>query len=365
MGGWLAPHGPGGMKRVVILTGHFARQKRRGSILWLADGMQALGWHVALVTVGYSRLSVLRRDPRLVALGQMPPPGLQNHSATLDSLFSLSPVHPLRVLDWVAPRFAQVMLRHWARLLPQVLQGADRVIIESGLFVLFAPLVRSQAGEAQMIYRVNDDLRLLRQPSCVLQAEMAHQLWFDRISTSSPDIAARFTHSGVTIDPMGFPHNRLTTLPPSPYHPRAKFEAVCAGTTQIDLPALCRIAAARPQWRLHVLGRLCRVPQVPGNLVLHGEQNFDATLAYVAYADIGLAPYLDAAGIEYQRSNSNRMLLYRHFGLPILGPDRLCHPTVPAIIGYGDPQVWQRCENALRQPEDIPDWSHLAQSLVA
>lgn len=60
-------------------------------------------------------------------------------------------------------------------------------------------------------------------------------------------------------------------------------------------------------------------------------------LDFIAYADVGLAPYIDKPGIEYQTINSNRMLLYRSYGLPILGPDRLCNPTVPNIIGYSEP----------------------------
>jgi 2-beta-glucuronyltransferase len=354
------------MKRAVILTGHFPDQKRRGSILWLADGMQALGWHVTLVTVGYSRLSVMLRDRRLCALDAAPRAGLHRHSDSLSSLFSLSAVHPMGALESASPFFAGAFVRHWAALLPKVVAGADRVIVESGLPVLLAPVVRASAPKAVVIYRANDDLRLLRQSRCVLRAEMAYQHLFDRISTGSAELAVRFDHPHVTIDPMGVPRSRLLHLLPSPYGAREGFETVCAGTTQLDRTALCRIATLRPHWRLHVLGRV-RMGRdaVPSNIVFHDEQPFDTTLAFVAHADIGLAPYIDAPGVEYQRTNSNRMLLYRHFGLPILGPDRLCHPTVPSIIGYGDPQIWQRCETKMRQPEVLPDWSELADRLVA
>ena len=105
-------------------------------------------------------------------------------------------------------------------------------------------------------------------------------------------------------------------------------------------------------------------PNTPPNITFHGEISFEEVLDFIAYADIGLAPYIDKPGIEYQTTNSNRMLLYRYYGLPILGPDRLCNPTVPNIIGYSEPNALDRCEVLKRQPETIPDLSELALSLV-
>ncbi|MCC5973625.1 MAG: hypothetical protein JJT81_06190 [Rubellimicrobium sp.] len=360
------------MRRAVLLTGHFPVQKRRGSLHWLSEGLRAKGLHVTHATLGYSWLSVLRGDKRLTVLDERPRQGLHRLGPGHDALFHYSPLHPFSIGRVAADRWLRPLggqfVAWWMPRLRQVLEGADLIVVESGPQVLLAPAIRAAAPNARLIYRVNDDLRLMRLPLWLAEAETAVQHAFDRISTASPELARRFAHTRVTLDGMGVPRPPLARPRPHPFPPRARIEAVCAGTTQIDLPALVRIARAQPHWRLHVLGRLSgragRARALPANLILHGEQDFDRTIGHVAHADLGLAPYRDVPGIDYQRWSSNRMLLYRHFGLPILGPDRLCHPDLPAIIGYCDPQVWTRCETMPRRPEAVPDWSELTDRIL-
>lgn len=357
------------MRRAVLLTGHFPQQKRRPSLLWVSDAMQADGWHVTHVTVGYSWLSALLGDRRLAALERIPEPGTRIISPNLSAIYGLSPLHPfstrMGLLDAALRPLHGLFPAYWARALRRPLAAADLVLVESGAPVMLAPLARRLAPQAQLVYRVNDDMRLLRYPAFLPLLETKYASVFDRISTASPHLARRFDRvAPISIDPMGIPHHRLQGKMPSPYATGACKNAICAGTTQLDMSALVRIADARPDWQLHIIGRLRTAPPERPNLTFHGEQDFDTTLAHIAHADIGLAPYFDAPGIEYQTSNSNRILLYRHFGLPILGPDRLCHPSVPSIIGYGDPDVWFRCETTPKRPESIPDWRQLARRLA-
>lgn len=357
------------MRRAVLLTGHFPHQKRRASMLWLSDALQELGWHVTLATVGYSWLSRLRRDPRLRALGRAPRPGMHQVSDRLTTLFGWSPVHPFGTgnsrLDAAVGSTQPLFSAYWHARLAAPLSAADIVVIESGPPVQLAPMARRAAMRARLVYRVNDDIRLLGAPGYLRRAERRNAELFDRISTASPHLAALFAgHRRVTLDPMGIPRTLVERELPDPYLARTGFEAVCAGTTQLDMPALVRIALDNPNWRLHVLGRLRRMPPKLPNLVFHGECEFDATLAHIAHADIGLAPYLDRPGVEYQATNSNRILLYRHFGLPVLGPDRLCDPTLPGIMGYSRPGVYRLCQNRGRKPEILPDWAELARRLV-
>ncbi|WP_425045979.1 hypothetical protein [Primorskyibacter sp. S87] len=356
------------MNRIVILTGHFPNQKRRPSLLWVSDALQAMGWHVTLATVGYSWLSRLAGDKRLRSLPDKPRPGSIDFSASLTSIFGYAPIHPVGFRSETADRLLEPLQHfftsYWLPRLQSPLSRADLVVIESGAPVMLAKVARQAAPKVPLIYRVNDDIGLLKAPPVLIDAETRHIPLFDRISTPSPHLARRFDHPNITLDPMGIPRAELTKTPLDPFRPRAGIEAVCAGTTQVDLSALQHIALSRPRWRLHVLGHLRQVPPALPNLVLHGEQSFETTLAHVAHADVGLAPYLDKPGIEYQTTNSNRLLLYRHFGLPILGPDRLCDPEVPAIIGYSDPDAWFRCETQEKRPEFLPDWSDLARSLT-
>ncbi|TNF19043.1 MAG: hypothetical protein EP318_16395 [Rhodobacteraceae bacterium] len=353
------------MRRVVILTGHFPEQKRKPSMLWVAHHLQEMGWHVTLATVGYSWLSRLTGDKRLA---HEPQPGTRFRSETLTTIFHWSPLHPVSTrrpgLDALLSPLHQLFPAFWGPVLEPHLAQAALVLIESGAPVMLAPLARRFAPKARLVYRVNDDMRLIKAPRALLMAEARAAKLVDRISTASPHLARRFHPGKVTLDPMGIPQRLLQVSNPDPYTPRARFEAVCAGTTLLDLPALVRIASEAPHWRLHVLGPTGFACETPANLVLHGEKSHADTLAFIAHADIGLAPYRDAPGIEYQTHNSNRIGLYRHVGLPILGPDRLCHPSAPSIIGYADPDWRFRCETRGKRPESLPDWSDLARRLV-
>jgi 2-beta-glucuronyltransferase len=182
-------------------------------------------------------------------------------------------------------------------------------------------------------------------------------------------------HPGVAIDPIGIPKALYADVLPDPYgSDRAMREAVCAGTTQFDMRAVLAIARQRPNWRLHILGRLRENPpeDAPPNTVFYGEQPFDRTAAFIKHADIGLAPYLDRPGVEYQTTQSNRILQYRFFGLPIVGPARLCDPKVPSIIGYSDltadtlDSVLSKAESYKSTSlESIPDWHDLYQRITS
>jgi len=365
-------------KRAVILTGHFAHQKRRANIHWLSDELRDHGWHVTFVTVGYSWVSRLRGDRRFKSLFQRPTPGLDQIDASLTSVFRYAPIHPFSLrnhpLDALVRPIHYLFETYWRRHLRAPLANADLVVVESGPPVMLSPAAREYAPDAALVYRVSDDVKLLGLPVFLQKAELRHAAVFDRISMASPILAKKFhAHETVRIDPIGIPKKLYAGNLPDPIgvH-RAEKEVVCAGTTQFDLPAAVAIAKARPNWRLHIIGRLQGDPpsHIPPNLIFHGELPFAQTAAYIKHADIGFAPYIDRPGVEYQTAQSNRILQYRHFGLPILGPSRLCDPTIPCIIGYPGIETDQ-LETALMQaetyvapkPDEVPDW-HLLYSRI-
>ena len=94
------------------------------------------------------------------------------------------------------------------------------------------------------------------------------------------------------------------------FRPGTKKNAVCAGTTQLDLQALDRIAETRPGWTVHVIGRTATNPPQRANLKFLGEQEFETVLAHVAHADVGLAPYLGQGrgGISDSKFKQNSAL---------------------------------------------------------
>lgn len=368
-------------KRAVILTGHFPVQKRRGSILWLSDNLRASGWHVTMITVGYSWVSKVRGDKRFATLDGKPVPGIRDHDETLTSIFGYSPLHPFSLrrplLDRLARPLHQSFPAYWRKKLKAPLAKADLVVIESGQPVMLSPLVRRFAPDAAMVYRVNDDVNVLGLPAFIGEAELKYAGLFDRISVASPHLARRFAaYPSVQMDPMGVSKSLLDQELPDPFEhrERAEREAVCAGTTQFDMDAVLSMARLRPNWNFHIFGRLRGTPSdIPGNLILHGEMPFLETAAWIKHADIGLAPYLDKPGVEYQTAHSNRMLMYRYFGLPMIGPKRICDPAVPSLVGYEPGQeasfvaALDRLDQMKRTLADpaIQDWSVLAERIAS
>nr|WP_152612262.1 hypothetical protein [Leisingera sp. ANG-S5] len=348
----------------------------------MSDNLRANGWHVSMITVGYSWVSKLRGDRRFEQLeGGAPVAGETRHDDSLTSFFAFSPLHPFSVrkplLDALLHPLHQSFPWYWSGKLPRYLDGADLVVLESGPPVMLAPQVRRAAPDAAFVYRVSDDIHVHGVPRFLARAEMAHAPLFDRISVASRFLARRFAHlDSLRIDPMGVAKSFLDGDLPDPFAAdrSGRYQAVCAGTTQFDADSINMMAALRPDWTFHVLGRLKTVlPDAPPNLILHGEVPFSTAAAYVKYADAGLAPYLDKPGAEYQTEQSNRMLMYRYFGLPMIGPHRICDPEVPRLVGYA-PGSRDSMAAALGQlggmrrgPSDpaVQDWSVLYERIVS
>lgn len=366
-------NGPG--RTAVLFSGHFADQARRGSMHWLADELVKHGWRVRFVSFGFSWISLLTRDVRLGG-DVRPRVGLHPVRPGLESYFKFTPFHPIDLRrPWLnrlaAPLFARFPA-FWRGAVRRLTGDADLVVLESGLPLLLAPTVRAHS-RARLVYRVNDDVRILRTPPGVRDAEIRYAPLFDRISLASPVLAQRFEGLGpIGLDPMGLDAAAFDRPHPSPFGPRWAREVVSAGTSHFDAEAVRAMAALRPAWRFHILGRL-REPISGPNIVWHGEKPFAEVVSFVQHADIGLAPYRDLPGVAYQVHHSNRLLQYARLKLPTLGPMAMTHPDAPHLIGYV-PGDTASLEQALGRAETmdrttltghVPGWDALYGGIVS
>lgn len=359
----------------VLFSGHFAGQARRGSMHWLADELVKHGWRVRFVTFGFSWLSILSRDVRL-QFADRPRPGLHPIKPGLEGYFQFTPFHPIDLRNaWLnqlaAPLFA-LFPAFWYSAVKRLTGDADLVVLESGLPLLLAPVVRARS-RAKLVYRVNDDVRILRTPPSVRAAETCLASLFDRISVASPVLARRFEGlAPVGLDPMGLETAAFDQPHPSPFEPRWEKEVVSAGTSHFDAATVRAMAALRPNWRFHILGRL-REPIAGPNVVWHGEKPFSEVIPFVQHADIGLVPYRDLPGVEYQVHHSNRLLQYAWLRLPTLGPMAMTHADAPHLIGYvpGDTASLElaltRAKRMDRSSLDVhvPRWAALYRGVVS
>jgi len=160
----------------VLFTGHFYQQMRRGSMHWLADELRKSGWRVRFVTFGISSLSKVTGDVRLTGVS-IPPKGLTLLADDLETYFQVTPFHPVDLrrswLDALAAPIFATFTSFWAQAVRRLTRDADLVVLESGLPILLAPLVRGNT-KGKLVYRVNDDVRVMRTPIQVRRAEIEY-----------------------------------------------------------------------------------------------------------------------------------------------------------------------------------------------
>ncbi len=313
----------GGLK-IAILSVQYGGSKRRANTHFIAESFVAMGHSVTFGTVGLSTLSRLRSDYRLAFLpkssGNPGKPFSEKLSYYMwDTLF-----HPVNLkLDWLnqlsAPLFAQ-----YGRLpldgLQPIIREADVVIIESGAGVALAERIRrvAQPG-ARLIYLVSDDMKVIGCHPVLSRLEVAAVEHFDSIVVVCPALRRLFTDQRhVHFIPHGL-HREIFDKPSLRPYGRGRTVAVSVGTMQFDAQFFRLAKDALPHWEFHVIG------DVPGslaasNVILHGEMSFIETIPFIQHADVGIAPYRPAKGVEYVAQSSMKIQQYTYCGLPIVAP---------------------------------------------
>ena len=322
------------MKRpptVTFVTGHYYNSPRRAGFHNLADAAHHLGCTVNFVTVAFSLLSYLRRDYRCRV------PGIRNNWNTavrvrpgFTSYVHFTSWHPMTLLVPALNRLSMRLMNLYGRgslgdLLPLV-RATDVFVFEStpGLF-LFTRF-RRENPSARMIYRVSDDVRVLRSahPRLVaLEQEIAGG--FDCISVPTSSMLDKFpqlpAHRRPRLDRHGLDKQAYDACTASPYAEGTR-NAVCVSTWDMDLDFLRAAALAAPECTLHVIGPFADTLHLP-NVRGHGEMPFARTIPYVKFADEGL--HTIAYRNEHSRSFTDalKVIQYRYCGLPIVAPDFL------------------------------------------
>jgi 2-beta-glucuronyltransferase len=152
---------------VPFITGHYYTSLRRAGFHNLADAAHRLGYRVNFITAGYSLFSCLRRDYRTKL------PGIRaNCNRPVEirpgfvSYVHRTLWHPHTLMLPILDRLTGPFMEHYGegdlqRLLPLV-QETDIFVFESmsGLFLFNR--FRREKPSARTIYRVSDDVRILR-----------------------------------------------------------------------------------------------------------------------------------------------------------------------------------------------------------
>lgn len=320
---------------VTIYSYHLYEQPRRGGMHWLAEAFRSLGHDVRFVTCDFSLATLLKGDRRTKYGRVQGINRLKRLAPNLSAAVVATPFHALGRARGVLPRLLNGLTSAYpwpyAGLAASFARGSDLVVMESCGALMFARAVR-EATTAPIVYRVSDNLKVIRPVPSLLNAEQDAMQVVDAVSVASPLLQRRFPADLTRLDPMGLDRDRFDVDVPSPYAPSGRKRVVISGSSSFDHRSVLLACRAQPDWDFFQIGALDKIVDAP-NFHALGERPYSDVVAYVRHADLGFAPYLVRAGFEYQAEHSNRLLQYVYCGLPSIVPEELSAGR-PHYLGY-------------------------------
>ena len=263
------------MKRAIFVTGHYLLSKRRAGFHWLADALWSQGWHVTFFTANFSRLNHLKRDHRFDY-------GLPAKSHVVEvvddrrvSFIWYTPWHPANRLPAVLQTLTTPLFRGYGDLPlgagEELVRSADLVVFESTSGLMLYDRFRNLNPGARYVYRVSDDLQMLRAHRLVVATEERIAPGFDLVSVPSEYILRRFDGlPNARLQYHGIDTSQFENPGPSPYDPRWETNAVFVGSWEFDVGFIDVATREFPTWGFHVVGPIRGLPSRP-NLVATGE----------------------------------------------------------------------------------------------
>jgi 2-beta-glucuronyltransferase len=360
-------------RRVVLFTLHVFESKRRAGFHWIADALIEMGWDVVFVTVAISWFSVFRGDYRVKISNHIPKNQLVSVKPQLRQFLWWTPWHPANLRFDFLNKMSTPVFKTYGKTLPRqlqtVIQEAEVIIFESTPGVAAFQAVKKINPDASIVYRVSDDLRLLKNHPVVFDFEEELATSSDLISVPSAylfDLFSRFPKTKLQFH--GVNNRILDQEYQNPFENGSK-NAVFTGIAHLDESFIEIASTDFPEIFFHIIGPIS--PKiVRKNVFYYGEMAFVDIIPYVKFADLGLHSLSFAPGAE-SFSDSLKVLHYSYFKIPIIFPSFI--PSNRLNVFKYEPSsrvsINGAVESALRfsEPEKIGkpnSWQYLAALLV-
>lgn len=317
-------------RKFVILSGyHDYRSKRRVNLHFIADELAKLG-SVTFLSLRYSLLTRLGEDPRHDLWNR------SNRWETangIDCYLLRTLVHACRLpsaFGMVESALFRLLTGHLPREVSRAIPEADTIFVESGIALTYLPLLRRLAPQAAIIYLASDALDAIDQAAPIRAALRDCAALIDRAAVPSPLLRDEVPDTiPCHYVPHGVEKARFAAIGASPYQ-ASSTNAVSVGSMLFD-PEFFRLAAPLfPAVTFHVIGSGYQGP-MPGNVTLHPEMPFEATLAFIRHADVAIAPYRGSV-FPYLAHTSMKLMQYGYLGIPAVCPSVVA--TIEGRFGY-------------------------------
>lgn len=308
-------------KRVVFLSAfQDFRTKKRASIQQVAEGARDLGYDVWFVSARYSLLSKLKGDSRLSL------DNIANEVQVIDGIHCLlwkTLFHPFASANKFANLLMSFMYRPYAawpsRAFDKIIEGADYVVVESSVAVVFLSRIKRLSPNAKIIYYATDLLDTVGAHTSVQQSLLDNNGTISHVCVRSSKMVKDF---GWAIGRLyrasfGVRSSDFADVGDSPYGDRRA--VVSVGSMLFDRRYFETVPRSFSDIDFHVIG--CgETFDAPPNVYIHSEMPFRETLPYIKYAAAGVAPYRQAPGVEYLAESSLKLAQYEVCAIPAICP---------------------------------------------
>jgi 2-beta-glucuronyltransferase len=307
--------------RVVLISEHDYRTKRRAGFQQIADGIARIGYQVTFISVRYSFLSLLRGDSRNALRANRP----ELRDGVTCYLWR-TVFHPFNIKS--APGLAPLtsplyrLYRQYPnRFVDDAIRSASVIVVESGLSALLLKRARALNKRAKIVYYASDNLDMIGAHRFVQRSLEQSGDAVDYVCLASARMAPQFDWSGgrLFVVPHGINREDFLENAPSPYG-GAPLNAVSVGSGLFDSGFFQDVAPAFPEVTFHVIGSGCRA-SFPPNVRLYDEMKFTDTLPFIKHASFGIAPYRSEAAAGYVVDSSLKLMQYEFVGIPAVCPD--------------------------------------------
>lgn len=324
------------MKFLFLSTHAFLPTTRKTSVHFVSEALAARGHAVETISVGFSHLSYFKKKTLYRQLSADQRNRFVETAPRYRSACYLPPIHPFSTGNSAADALMAPLFALYGNILPRfmtdAIRAADVIVVESGTSIAFFDAIRRTNPRAQTVYFVRDQLATIGASAYLQRLEQRIAPLFGRIIVPSQAIAGRFAASAaVFLIPQGIDKQAFDRCTQSPY-PAGTVNAVAVGNMLFDRAAVAAMAENGPEIAFHLFGE--GIPNdLPPNVRVYGERPFAEIIAYIKFADFGLAPYRLHAEELYLVESSLKLRQYSYCCLPILAPE-LMASALPNIIGY-------------------------------
>jgi 2-beta-glucuronyltransferase len=352
----------------VIMSGyHDYRSKRKADLHFIADELKKRG-EVSFFSLRYSYLTRYKEDPRHHLWDRA------NNYEKVDGVGCYlwrTLIHPFRMPKRFA-RIEQLVFDIFSRQMPKVMRSvikrANIVLVESGMSIIYVPLIKRLNPKARIVYLASDSLDAIGQAGAIKDAFKANAATINGARVPSPYLAQDIPQEvPCYYIPHGIDKTQFEKIGPSPFTP-GSLNAVSVGSMLFD-PLFFEIAAKLfPNVTFHVIGS-----GYPGagsdNLLYYPEMAFEKTLPFLKHSSFAVAPY--GRGVDaYLTHTSMKLMQYNYLGIPAVCPRTVAGSSY-GRFGYDPEQpltIMTAIENALASGAIVPqphlDWGQVTQLIV-